>query len=111
MAKPVSLVFLAVANTGGLILSFSVLTSTQAASGPALQGSPDPQVQAITLLRAMGAHAGPSVVRALPGAWDVVSGPSEVRTLPGTSDLGSMPPKTATGAPCSQVERRLELLL
>ena len=59
----------------------------------------------------MGAHAGPSVVRALPGAWDVVSGPSEVRTLPGTSDLGSVPPKTATGAPCSQVERRLELLL
>ena len=37
LAKPVLLVFLAAANSGSVAQLFSVLTSTRAASGPALQ--------------------------------------------------------------------------
>ena len=54
LAKLVLLVFLAAANSGGLAHLFSVWTSIQAASCPNLQQLLDPQVQALTLLRAMG---------------------------------------------------------
>ena len=52
------------------------MTSTQAASGPALQQPLDPQVQALTLLWAMGVQAqGPSIMHALLGACDLWSLP------------------------------------
>ena len=44
-------------------------------------------VEALTLLRAIGAHVGPSMVRTLPGALDVVSGAPKVLTLPDASDV------------------------
>ena len=53
---------------GGLAQLFSVPPSTQAASRPALQWPPDPQVQELTLLPSMGSCTGPSVIHTLPGA-------------------------------------------
>ena len=49
--------FLSVANSGSLSQLFSVLTSTREASSPDLQWPQDPQVQALTLLWAMGLRA------------------------------------------------------
>ena len=48
---------MAVANSGSLAQLFSIPSSTGAVSSPALQQPPDPHVQALTLLRAMGVHA------------------------------------------------------
>ena len=62
------------------------LTSTQAASGPAIQRPQDPQVHTLTFLRSMGVHVGPSVICTLLSACGLKSLP-----LLGALDLGSLP--------------------
>ena len=68
----------------------ALLHSDQPASSPALQKPLVLQLQAYTLLRAMGA-----CWRGLSGASDLCQMPSDVGTLLGALDLGSMPPTPA----------------
>ena len=87
------------------------LQPTQAASSPALQQPPDPQVQALTLLGAMDSSPVPSVVHTLPDALDVCVEALQDAHSPWCFWFGLDAPYTLEGAPGSRVERRLELLL
>ena len=71
LAKPVLLVFLAAANSGGLAKLFSIPDQHSGSLQPCSTAVPDPQVQACTLLGAMGVHVCPSEVHTLPDALDV----------------------------------------
>ena len=97
LTKPVLLVFLAADNSGVLAQLFSVHASIQAASGPALQQPWDPQVQALTLLLAMGVREWGLPWLAL-SLVPVVSGSRKVCTLPpGAEDLGWLCPRARLG--------------
>ena len=106
LTQPVLLVYLDSADSVGLVQLFSVQISTRLASSPALQQPLVPQVQACTLLGALG-------VLCVHSPWCLGCFLRSLRGLhfPWCLIFWLDAPHTPADVPGGWVERRLELLL
>ena len=95
MTKPVFLVFLAGANSGGLTQLFSVLNQHSGSLWPSSPGAPGPTGSGTHPPSSLGlglCEQGLPWCALSPVPWMCARRPSKVHTLPGALDLGWMPP-------------------